>query len=56
MNRIFTKPTLLQRLGKTTQELSHEASQRKVRNCFIALAVLFAAAEAGICLLAWAGV
>ena len=56
MNRIFTKPTLLQRLGKTSQELSYEAQQRKVRNCFIALGVLFVAAEIGIRLLAWAGV
>lgn len=57
MNRIFTKPTLLQRLGKTTQELSHEASQRKVRNCFIAIGVLVVIAPSvALFLLAWAGV
>lgn len=39
MTRIFTKPTLLQRLGKTSQELRHEDQQRRLRNCFIALGV-----------------
>lgn len=57
MNRIFTKPTLLQRLGKTSQELTYEAEERRLRNCFIAICVfVFIAPSVALFLLEWAGV